>query len=68
MRPLIRQRKPTAREQAVAEILAECDCGAPGCHPGKQTAAQIAARAGLSPSNVANILVQIRRRMGPQAQ
>ena len=59
---------PTAREIAVAEVMAYGDKQLPGGRTVPITAHEIADRLGLKPSNVRNIMVQICRRMGPQAR
>lgn len=60
--------RPTRRETQVAEIMAECDCGGPGCRPRKATAKEIAARLGLKPEQVAFQQARIRKRLGWQAR
>jgi len=58
---------PTLRERRVAEIMAECDCGAPGCRSKPASAEEIGERLGLKPANVRNVQALIRKRLGWQA-
>lgn len=54
---------PTMRERRVAEIMAECDCGAPGCRSKPATAQEIGELLGLKPANVRNVQALIRKRI-----
>jgi hypothetical protein len=61
-------RPPARREAQVAALMAECDCGAPGCRSKPITAEEIGARLGMTKPNVYNVMARIRTRLGPQAR
>lgn len=67
--PNRRRQGPTAREIAVAEIMAEGDRACERSRRGAKpiTAEEIAERLNLKPANVRNIMAQVRKRVGHQA-